>query len=168
MICNKCGKNNDAEAINCINCGETLPTSTNCGGFSDILTFTPPAAGVPEAVAVVEQPKGETLSNAEKKRLEEKAKRGVKFGIFAIVLSVLLSACTAYYAYTLSAKISKLERVVSDPTSMMFDLFVNNSEIAPGTEAEAETEAVAETEELESEDENASVDVTETEKNDKK
>ena len=162
MICNKCGKNNDAEATNCINCGETLPTSSNCGGFSDILTFTPPAAVMPEAVAVVEQPRGETLSNAEKKRLEEKAKRGVKFGIFAIVLSVLLSACTAYYAYTLSAKISKLERVVSDPKSMVFDWFVTESEIAPGTEAEAETKAEAETEELESEDENASVDVTET------
>lgn len=120
MICNKCGKNNDAEAVNCINCGEALPASTNCGGFSDILTYTPPTTSAPEAVAVA-QPKGEVLSKEEKKRLEDRAKRGIKFGIFAIILSVLLSACTVYYAYTLSVKIDNLETSVKHPEALFFN-----------------------------------------------
>lgn len=45
MICNKCGKNNPAGADKCSNCKEPMPSLTNCGGFSDILSYNaPPAA----------------------------------------------------------------------------------------------------------------------------
>lgn len=44
MICNKCGKNNPAGADKCSFCKELMPATTNCGGFSDILTYTAPVA----------------------------------------------------------------------------------------------------------------------------
>lgn len=44
MICNKCGKNNAPGAEICSLCKEPMPSITACGGFSDILTYTPPTA----------------------------------------------------------------------------------------------------------------------------
>lgn len=43
MICNKCGKNNPAGAEKCSFCKEPMPETTNCGGFSDILTYSAPS-----------------------------------------------------------------------------------------------------------------------------
>lgn len=54
MICNKCGKNNPAGAEKCSVCKEPMPPLTNCGGFSDILSYNaPPAADVAPAVPVI-------------------------------------------------------------------------------------------------------------------
>ena len=53
MICNKCGKNNPAGTQLCPSCGEEMPGSVNCGGFADILTYTPPESPKEEAPAVM-------------------------------------------------------------------------------------------------------------------
>ena len=91
MICNKCGKNNSAGADRCSACGEIMPAESNCGGFSDILTYSAqpkPAKPEVDASAPVHT---ERQINMEKPTVNtELVKRSIIFSIASMAVSVLV------------------------------------------------------------------------------
>ena len=116
MFCEKCGKENSADAVICEACGEKMPEKTMSNGFADILEFE-------EEVHTVNTQIPEALSAANKKiesmqQLSEKMKKRYK----SLEIVVLLSMAMNSEFFSLSSRSSNISSVISS-SSFIFISF---------------------------------------------
>ena len=99
MLCEKCGKMNGVNAVNCAFCGAPMPAKSGCGGFGDILDYE--AMSNAQASATSAAPAGVDLVEMRKisrnmETLAAENKKVTMLSVGAIIiaaLSVLFSLC---------------------------------------------------------------------------
>lgn len=133
MLCEKCGKNNLSDAQECSFCGATMPLQEKCGGFADILTYTPPeTSGFSGGIAsTYSSTQTEGISEQEMKKIIKKTDNIIQFSQKNIIISlasVVLGLVIVFFSiYMISVnkgiatRIEKLEKSIELITGVSQD-----------------------------------------------
>lgn len=128
MICEKCGKNNPTKNTVCSSCNQPLPSSSNCGGFADILTINVNVPEVPTSSTSVISSASSARTDAAINRLTSATTALTKknnmlmfFGIcasvialIAIIVAISSIAVSGSIGNSLGEKITKMETSLTE------------------------------------------------------
>ena len=111
MICNKCGKNNPVGTQFCSGCGEEMPATVHCGGFADILSYSP------ESDEMVSRPMRTTIDSEGEVSMSRtgsasnRDRKSVMISLVAVIISVVLCFCFVFCAAKIGTLTKEVESV---------------------------------------------------------